>query len=827
MIILPDLASVFCIGKYCVRYSYVLWIIIPIIFILIFLIRKNFVKFMNRTEQIEYVKERKKLRLYSMISRSLLFLVLLIAISSPFIMESRLVKGNPRLTILLDNSNSFQLYEKDISDELSNKLKGKIPLDVYNIGNNEVSAIGDGILNNLEGGETILVISDGNSNHGKLLGDVLLFTSSINSTVSTVNMQAINSDVNVKIEGPNELIRETLGSFKAIVNNVGKELSYTLEIKIDGEVIYSKNQKGSIEIPFEKIFYEGNYHKIEARLLNIGGDDYFTVNNVYYKSVKVVGRPKILLVTKKNTPLQGELEKIYDIDTVSSIPSDMTNYMTVILNDLHANTILPKFNQLRDYVSDDGNGLIFIGGENSYDRGSYKGTLIETLLPVKIGAGEESEKSDVQVVVIVDVSGSTVEVYDERGNLVARDYDRVIKALAVSVLDSLDDKTNVGIVVVGSSQAPFVGVVNDIVPLGSNKETIVNKISRLKGGGQSAIEQGIKQATKMLTNTGGGKNIILISDGRGLFKGPQNNAKDAVRQASYRAIKTYVVGVGATEKQEQDFLGDMAEIGNGHYWAANAENKLKILFGEPDKSEEDYYNKIVVFDNVHFITKELEVDAVISGYNYLVPKSASRLLVSTNKNIPMLAVWRFGLGRIVTFGTDDGGKWAGEMLSGENSRLLTRSINWAVGSLGRKKDFDVTIRDTTLGEDTSVEVISKDLPKHDELKFSKIDVNTYSGKFTPQEPGFYEFLGANVAVNYNEEYLNLGINEEFTSLITSTGGAIFEKDDIENIIDFVIEKSRRIKIDSTDIIWPFALLALVIFLIDIFIRKLWENKLVR
>ncbi|MBL7054131.1 VWA domain-containing protein [Candidatus Woesearchaeota archaeon] len=826
--IMPDFSRVFCMSKYCTRYSYVLFLIIPVVLILFWLIRRNFIKFMSKAEQIQFDNDRKRLRIIMLITRSLIFVFVIMSIASPFILESRLITGNPRLTILTDESNSFDLFEDSIGEGLYEKIKGKIPVDLRSIGSEEESAIGNGILNNLEGGENMLVISDGNNNKGKLLGDIILFSSSINSTISTLNLKPKANDVGVIVEGPYEVIKDTEGSFMVRINNVGEELSYVLEILLDNEIVYSKEVRGSVNVPFTKFFSEGVFHRITAKIVDIKGNDYFNQNNIYYKTIKIVNRPSVLFVTKKSSPLENEFNKLYDVTTTSTIPPELTNYMTVVLNDVPANEILPRIDLLEDYVADIGNGLVVIGGQNSYDRGGYKeANLIESLLPIRVGSGEESEKSDVQVIVVVDVSGSTTEVYGSGGRIEVRDYDQVIKALAADVLNSLDDKLNAGVVVVGTPKSPFVGVVSNIITLKDNKKGLIDKIARLQGGGQSAIEAGIKQATNMLMGVSGGRNIILISDGRGLFRDPMLNAEDAVRQASARAIKTYVVGVGTKEKQETEFLSNMAAIGQGVYFPANSQNRLRILFGEPDEEDEEFFNQLAVLDTVHFITRDIELDVVISGYNYVIPKPAARLLVTTNKNIPILAVWRFGLGRVVSIATDDGGRWAGEILTKQNSKLITRSVNWAIGNLGRKKEFDVTIRDTTLGESTYVDVISKDLPKQEGLFFAKTDVNYYRAEFEPEATGFYTFLGADVAVNYKEEYSDLGIDEKFINLINSTGGTVFEKDDLDGIIDFVIEKSRRIKIESTNYTWPFVLIALVIFLIEIFIRRLWENKIIR
>ena len=250
-----------------------------------------------------------------------------------------------------------------------------------------------------------------------------------------------------------------------------------------------------------------------------------------------------------------------------------------------------------------------------------------------------------------------------------------------------------------------------------------------------------------------------------------------------------------------------------------------MQFGDKDETKgEEFYNTLVPIDTTHFITLGMEgMSATVSGYNYAVPKPAARLLVTTHKNIPILVVWRFGLGRVVTLTTDDGAKWAGDLLTKENSKLVTKSINWAIGDLGIKKSYDVTIRDTVLGKSTSVEVISRDMPQSEGLAFAKIDTNLYSAIYTPKDAGYLEILGATFAVNYNNEYANPGISDEFLKLVDKTGGKVFDPDDTEGIIEFVKAKSKRIKIESTDYRWPFALIALILFLAEIGVRRYREN----
>ena len=811
--IIPDYSKIYCMSKYCVRYSYVLVAIIPILLFIFWLARKTFVKFGNRIELEAYVKSKKTDRRIVLVLRSLAFIFLLLALASPFVLESKTVPGDPRLTILVDNSSSMALYNPGIAYDLYKKLEGVIPVNVRTIASGEHSAVGNGILNNIEGGDNVMVITDGVNNEGKLLGDIMLFASNVNSSVSTLKMEPVKNDVGVTIEGPEELIKDTEGDFVVKVSVAGKNIHYRIQITADDtNLVREEELDHSESFVFSRKFPEGEYHRLTAKLLDVGDDDYFKNNNVFYKSIKIVPRPKVLYLTEKNSPLAQELNKIYELDARNSMPPDLSDYMAVIVNDIRMQKLASSVNMMSDYVSD-GNGIIFIGGENSFDRGGYKGTLLETLLPIKIGASEEQNKSDINVVVVIDISHGT------------EDYVAIEKALALSVIASLSEKNNVGAVAFNTQ--PY--QIAEIKPLKEHKKELKEKISRLKFDGQSFFNLGIEGGYRMLSMTGGSKNIIFISDGKTTYQKLRDDTLETVRRVNALGVKVFTVGVGTdSDSLSTDnnlFLANMATLGNGIYYKTDASNKLKVEFADRDDTKnEEFYNSLIPIDTTHFITLGLdELQATISGYNYAVPKPSARLLVTTHKNIPILVVWRFGLGRVVSITTDDGSKWAGDLLNKKNSKLVTKSINWAIGDLARKKSYDVTIKDTVLGKPTAVNVIGRDMPSAAGLQFAKIDTNLYSASHKPQDTGYKEILGATFAVNYNDEYANLGINDEFTKLVEKTGGKIFDPNDTKGIIDFIKAKSKRIKIDSTDYRWPFAIIAMVLFLAEIAIRRYREN----
>ena len=803
--IIPDVSSVYCLSDVCVRYSYLLFLIIPSFFFLLWFIPRTFVRFSNRIEQKEYDQAKRPIRRAILWMRMLALIFLIIAVASPFKLTDETVQGNPRLTILVDNSTSMDLFDHEVSSRLFAGLENKIPVKIRTIASGDDSSLGNGILNNLEGGEHLMVITDGNSHGGKLLGDVMLFASQINATISTLALTPIQNDVGVSIEGPSDLIKDNDGTFTVHANAVGESVPYHIKVVVDGyDAVVDEDAKGSRSFTIARKFSDPGSHTIMAQITDL--EDHFLQNNVFYKSVKVVPRPHILFVADRPSPLSKQLERLYLTDVMSSIPSSLDGYMAVILDDLPASRILPSFEPLNTFV-EDGNGLIVIGGPNSYESGGYKGTLLETLLPVTMGAGEEGNKSDVNLVVVIDTSSAQPETIPYK------------KAFAISIIDSLDEKNNVGAVTFNSD----VYEIEPILPLKDHKKVLVDKISKLSYGGQSYFHYGLQGAYDLLEDVGGSKNIVMITDGLTGAETVRLATINTARELSARGVTIYTVGIG--DDRGDKLLQDVAHLAGGIYFEVDAQNRLKVLFGEPDPSEEpEYFNSLIALDSTHFITRDVELRTTISGYNYVVPKPVSSLLVATNKNIPILTVWRFGLGRVVSLSTDDGTRWAGELLNQKNSQLLTKSVNWAIGDLSRKQAFDVTIRDTFMGIPTSVDVVASDMPKEGNLLFAKMDTNFYSADYTPDKQGFFTLLGTTASANYPREYHRLGVSKEFLTLVEATGGQAFEPSDIDSIIEFVKAKSRRIKIDSYDLRWPFLLAAMIIFLLDIAYRRFAENQ---
>ncbi|MBD3310565.1 VWA domain-containing protein [Candidatus Woesearchaeota archaeon] len=783
------------------KYPLALFAYIPIAIIIIVLVKKQFLK-------SEEVLRKRFDRAFLIFSRLLIFLLLVIAIANPYQFKETTVTGDASVLILRDNSTSFSLFDSQEIDKLVDNIRQHIPVTEKFIGYGERSAIGDGILTNMQGDDNLLVITDGNNNQGRDLGDMVVFASLVNTTINTLKLEPDKKDTSVFIEGPSQSIVDTESEFFVEIAQVGGSAPYTLTLKLDGKEISSGEYQGERVEQFSKVLEEG-YHQIVA-IVDV--EDHFEENNIFYKTVHVLPKPNILYVTNKDSPMFDSVANIYNVHMTGSLPSDLAFYHAVILDDIPAERLEEKIDLIRDYISD-GNGLMVIGGQNSYEYGGYQGARFETLLPARVGTGDEDDDGDVNVVILVDISGSTGIKFREDGTYTTSDVE---KALAVEIMDSLRSQDKVSVVAFNTNSY----LVEPLSPIISkDMDMVKERIRALKYDGGTYIYSGMKRATSMLRNKEGSRNMILISDGDTLL--PQN-ALSAATYAAALGITTYSVGVGQGTVTE--FMQRMASEGKGSYFEPEEAEKLAVVFGKGEEEEVEEAMELVILDGNHFITANLGITASVTGYNQVIPKSSSRLLVSTELNNPILTVWRFGLGRVAALSTDSGAGWSGQLLSEENAALITRMVNWAVGDMGRNQDFSVDVEDTHLGNPTYIYVTADQMPESEDLEFSKVGERRYVAEFIPDTTGFSKFFDAYTAVNYNKEYRDTGMNPEFRDLVTVTGGKVLDPSKPEEIVEKIKKDSQRKRLDYVYYSWIFAASAIAVFLVELLIRRLRENK---
>jgi uncharacterized membrane protein len=760
-------------------------------------------KFIELKEEPAVVAQKKRLRKIMYVTRTLMILMLLMAMASPYVQTEKTITGDPYVQFLVDGSASMDLFDK-VGTIVADNLQKNMNTEIRQVGSEDVSNLGDSILANLKPHGSIIMFSDGNNNAGADLGDVALYAKKLNASISIVRPEVVNKDAGVTIIGPSKTMEGAENTFTIFVNKAGTFNPIPVKVLIDGEIVYEETT-GKDVITVSKKMNEGT-HRIEA---NIMIEDHFPQNNAYMKTVRVVPQPKILFYSEKSSPMLSLLKQLYVVDNAGSLPSNLRDYYAIVINDIPASVLESETDRLNDYVAD-GNGLIVLGGENSYEAGGYRDSMFETLLPVRVGA-QEKQEGDVVIAIVIDISGSSGAPFGRYTS--TADFS---KAATVGIARGLKPETRLAVIAF-NSKAYLISEPSMVY----EKQHLENTIARVKWGGSTSISSGLLKAVQIIGDFPGSKNIILLSDGR-----PQNEAA-AIEAAKYSAnagIKVYTVGVGPTTNE--GLMMDMAEISNGIYFRATEESKLNIIFGPMDQQQSAAGEMgLTVLNSNHFITANYEPEnARIHGFNQAVPKGAARLLVTTTTAEPVLAVWRLGLGRVASLMTDDGGQWAGTLLGAKNSKLITRVMNWGIGDPERKSNSYIDAKDTRLGEATEVTIKSERAPTSEGITFYKIDEDLFAGNVVPGQMGFMQIAGATFAVNYPLEYQNLGANPEVEIIAKATGGKVFEKNDISGMVEFAKTKATRTINSRYYYRWPFALLAILIFLMEIFIRRMIRKE---
>lgn len=781
------------------QYPYALLALLPIFIILLIVLKRTWVPIKEDAVQ---ARRRRLTQWVVLFTRTLLFLLVLAAIATPFMQKDRVIEGDPVIKIVVDNSSSMELFQP-LNLGIIDKLKKKVEVEVKYVAAKEISDVGDALLNSIGPYDSVLLISDGNANHGASMGDVALYASKINSTINAIALKPTRQDAAVSIEGPSKTMAGIDNTFIVRISRAGIPGAIPLSVKVDGAEVYSKATTESV-VEITQTFSEG-VHKITAV---IDSPDYFTQNNAFYKTVRVVTKPKLAVVTEKGaTPFLTLLRQVYDIELGSEVPSTLDPYYALLVDDVLSAKLNAHTEKISDFLSE-GNGMVVFGGLNSYNNGKYRNSLFESLLPVFVSRAGRKE-GGINIVLLIDKSGSTHATF---GTSTTVDVE---KTLAIGVLDDLKMTDKVAVVAFDSQAFTL----SELSPMfQKERPKLDDLISRVVDGGGTLIGNAILKALFILQGASGSKNVILVSDGRSQA---EEQVIEASKLAANDGVKIYTVGVGPTTSDST--MTQIAEITNGAYFRATEASSIKILFGDTSDQPESSKPGLVILNSNHFITDGLELSAGVTGYNDVVPKSSGRLLVATSKGDPILTVWRFGLGRVAAVSTDDGEMWAGDLLGRKNSRLLTRTINWAIGEPDRKELAGINIKDTRVGEPTEIIIKSPQQPTTPDYTFYKIDEKTYSAQLTPTQIGFFEALGTPFASNYPNEYERVGLNPELEQVVSSTGGKMFGENDADAIIKHAKARAKRTISSREPVRWQLLIAALVLLLAEIFMRR-WLRK---
>ncbi|MFH0860420.1 MAG: VWA domain-containing protein [Candidatus Altiarchaeota archaeon] len=810
--------------------------------------------------------DRRKVRF--LIVRTVLICLLVVALASPHILTKKEVLGDlPPITIIEDASPSMDLFDSEalgnrLYNEINSVVKnatGKADVNIEFFSGNK-TAIGDTLyrtrLKSLEGNQIVILLSDGRNNFGREPVSVAAVLAPMNITVFTISPRVLKDDIRISdVMGDDKTPVNAEYDMVLKVEKTSQERArYTVEITVDGSRIHEEtvSQTGLTQyINKTLMFSETGVHEIVINLVP-GTDDFFPDNNRFYKKVDVVERPELLVIgSETDTPLLKVLSRIYDVKFTTNVNEEISGYPAVVLDNINSDDLDGDLvEKYKRYVLA-GNGIIAVGGDNSYEYGSYNNSYFESLLPVKSGKKPTKERQPIGVVFLMDLSCSFAAP-----GLGQTEPDEIAKALMINVMRQLDPRDSIGLIafnvdpytVVDFTQFEYL-----------DREALEDRILRLQacllGEAGTDAYSSLDEAERMLSGFEGKKFIFMFTDGE-IYR--QKNSIDSLyyklETMADKGIQSNFIGVGGGASvlgsnpdnpipKSESRMVEFARRGNGLYYGPSEREHERLLlrFSEEEKGDEGFTLKI--YDRYHFITEGMELsDVKISNYNTVYEKSISRMVVSTKAEQPVITVWWFGLGRVASITTDNGMEWSPRMYEAGNGKLISALTNWIIGDLEKGRSVLLKTGNAYVGNEALIKVEAQSKPelivKHSEsgiipeVALKQDSLDSFVGTFNPNRAGLYAvkaILGSDsdvdaLAVNYPVELNQLGIDSKtLSSIAGATGGSYYTHQQVSQLEADLLDYARRIstvnRVEETPVWHYLAVAALLMYFADCVLRR--------
>ncbi len=464
--------------------------------------------------------------------------------------------------------------------------------------------------------------------------------------------------------------------------------------------------------------------------------------NDFFSAYSVVETPpRVLVISGRNVSISGFASVLsaagcdYNVVSARNAPdniNDMLDYKSIILVNTYIDDLPEKFlDNLETYVKDYGCGFICCGGEDSFALGGYRGTVLETVLPVDMQLRGVNEMPTMAMVMVIDRSGSMT---GSVGNFGISNLDIAVRAAEVAV-DNLNDSDYVGILTFDDQYKWQVEL-----RLADDKAAIKDKIKQISDGGGTTIKPALQEAVRVLTGSEASiKHIVLLTDGMG----ETDNFADVIGDCTDSDITLSTVAVG--DSSDTRLLRHLADQCGGRYYYSDESSDIPKIFAQEVFLGGDSYIQNGVFSlavqQSHELTSNLFPGGWPTLYGYIsaTPKTASSpVIVSGDKGDPILTVWQYGLGRTAAWNSDVTGEWTGAFAGQEDYvQLWKRIVDYSTGNAGMGED---SVNVVTVGERTEVDYQTSDYGSATEILVTVIDPNgnTTEEKLHATAPGKYK-----------------------------------------------------------------------------------------
>lgn len=417
-------------------------------------------------------------------------------------------------------------------------------------------------------------------------------------------------------------------------------------------------------------FETGGLHTLTATVESPG--DGRPEDNEGGAVVLAVGRPRVLSV--RPSPGRRVLDEVltgqgFEVEpsTPGSLPPELGAFDAVILDDVPAAAFGDAFlADLAEYVGERGGGLLMTGDAASFGPGGYAGSPVEEVLPLDLSAPRRDDTPGLVLVLVLDKSGSMAGEEGGFSKLAAA------KEAALSLLDVLGPNDSLGVVAFDEVPVPVMSPRRAADP-----EAVRRLFDRLEAGGGTKLAPALRQAYGWLEGfTAQSWHVLLLSDGQA--EGEELKALEQRLAASDVVLSA--VGVGPDV--DRAVLGRLAEAAGGRVYFPDTLDELPDVFRREGRLISGEWRVERRFRprpaEPHEILRGVDVSSMpeMDGYVASTAKAGASVLLVSDLQDPILAVWRDGLGKASAF--TSASAWLGVEPLG---KLWTQTVRWTARGL--------------------------------------------------------------------------------------------------------------------------------------------------
>jgi Ca-activated chloride channel family protein len=707
----------------------------------------------------------------------------------------------------------------------------------------------------------VVVLSDGNENVHSALAEVPTLAARGVKVESVLLPSDLKKEALIEklVVPPRVKIGEPF-TVKVLTNALNAQRA-RLTLRRDGQPIGAPRDvelaAGRRAHNFEVHIDRPGFYRFEALLETDPNLDTLPDNNRGLGFVSVRGKPQILYVspTPSLMPFLQKAMKEQNIDVVYAPPEKMPTtaaafqqFDSIILSDVpRAAFSQAQMTAMQVSTRDFGVGFGMIGGENSFGTGGYRNSPIEEMLPISLEIKKQKRLPSVAVALVIEdlEIPASVNMSIEAS-----------KAL-VDLLDPIDE---VGVLDCngwgGYGGRPGGGSGGEWrIPMQhvTDRAGIQAKINSLNNmGDPPSYDPFLLEAGRALQASEAKiKHIIFLGDGDAIWESSQNDVRTTCRKLRNMGITVSTVATAA-DRQGIDFMAYIAREGGGHAYVADRPEELpRILL----KDQQTISAPPIIEEP--FIPRQVPGDDVLSGiggmpqllgYNIGTPKPTAGVSLISHRNDPILATWRYGLGRSMAFTSDDKNKWAVHWLPwGGYGQFWAQAIRWTMRSF-TPSDFQTQVTMEGTRGHISVDAIDREGkfvnrlnfaarvagpdadsgspatemplrqtgPGHYEAWFDAAQTGTYLVNVTRQISGKpMEMTVTGLVVPYSPEYRDLTANEFLMTQLAAAGGGAALSSPSQ-----VFGGIRPRVYSAVELSHWLILLAMLLFPVDVGVRRL-------